>query len=644
MAQSPFLKKFGFRPNPRRNAFDLSYRHAFTTSCGLVTPFLVKDCNPGDHFEAQLTDIIKGINMNSMNYARLNVNVRYFFVPYRLLWSYWPQFITQMSDINSSALTIGDYSDVGDHNKNSLVPSLIPALVHRTSWQIFRDVGTWAHPMGCLAIAIYRLASYLGYDPEWFYHYDVENGFCVWDYDSDNSRYQAKKLVPPAAGATSKDYTIGDAVEIYAASGSSEAQLFPNLNIFRFLAYQKVQLDWYRNTDWLPYTQFTSNIDFALGQSDLLSSIKVAISGRALAPHTFAMSTALLPLDFYTSILPGVNYVTSSLGYDSWDTSYWHGPSTTVSNSQYQGAVPVGASGVPQSGLNNTIFGSSAQSISGSGPVHVPSTTDDVRFAYAIERLRMISGRAAKTYSAQMAAHWGENVNTRDDNRSLILGEYTHAINTSQVVSNAETQEGTLGQLGAFAQSDGNSRTFTFDAHEHGVLLGLVDIVPLIDYASGFMDKFNLKLTPGDYYLPEFDCLGMQPVEMRDLVSIQDSDYQVSGVNNPNVVVGYNNRYMEYKTSRDIVDRLFKSSYPTWTIPKEFTDVFTLINSNTELAMDTEKMFYATPNLLDDLFVAKYNGEPTTDQFLCLFVNQLPSIRNMSVDGTPLNLSHIKNS
>lgn len=641
MAQSPFLKKFGFRPNPRRNAFDLSYRHAFTTSCGLVTPFLVKDCNIGDHFEPQLTDIIKGINMNSMNYARLNVNVRYFFVPYRLLWSYWPQFITQMTDINSTSLVLGDYSSVGDHNKNSLAPNAVPPLVHSQIWQVLRDVAGWSHPMGCLAIAIYRLASYLGYDPEWFYHYDAENGFCVWDYDSDNSRYQAKKLVPPAEGSDSKDYTIGDAVEIYAPAGSSESQLFPNLNIFRFLAYQKIQLDWYRNTDWLPYTQFTSNIDFANTGNLISSFISVATTGRALSPYAFAMSTALLPLDFYTSILPGVNYVASQNGRDSWD-KYWTNHYTT--NDEYSAATPLGSSGSPISSLNWTKFGGKAAPTSGAGSITVAESTDDVRFAYAIERLRMISGRAAKTYSAQMAAHWGENVNTRDDNRSLILGEYTHTINTSQVVSNAETQQGTLGQLGAFAQSDGNSRTFTFDAHEHGVLLGLVDIVPLIDYASGFTDKFNLKLSPGDYYMPEFDCLGMQPVEMRDLVSIQDSEYQVSGVNNPNVVVGYNNRYMEYKTSRDIVDRLFKSAYPTWTIPKEFTDVFTLINSNTELAMDTEKMFYASPNLLDDLFVAKYNGEPTTDQFLCLFVNQLPSIRNMSVDGTPLNLSHIKNS
>lgn len=641
MAQSPFLKKFGYKPNPRRNAFDLSYRHAFTTSCGLVTPFLVKDCNPGDHFEIQLTDIIKGINMNSMNYARLNVNVRYAFVPYRLLWSYWPQFITQMSDINSSAFTLGAYSAIGDHNKNSAIPSAVPPLVHNQVWQVLRDVAGWAHPMGCLAIAIYRLASYLGYDPEWFYHFDAENGFCVWDYDSAETRYVAKKLVPPASSAESKDYTIGDAVEIYAPSGASETKLFPNINIFRFLAYQKVNLDWYRNTDWLPYTQFTANIDFAHTDENISSFISVGTTGRVLSPYAFAMSTALLPLDFYTSILPGVNYVASA-AHDSWDSDFWFNHS--VDNLEYSSAAPLGSSGNPSSGLYRTFFGCDAAPSQGVGIITVASTTDDVRFAYAIERLRMISGRAAKTYSAQMAAHWGEQVNMRDDNRSLLLGEYTHTINTSQVVSSAETAEGTLGQLGAFAQSDGNSRTFEFNAHEHGVLLGMVDIVPLVDYESGFTDKFNLKLSPGDYYLPEFDCLGMQPVEMRDLISIQDGDYQVSGINNPTVVVGYNNRYLEYKTSRDIVDRLFKSAYPTWTIPKSFTDAFTLINGQSELAMDVEKMFYATPSLLDDLFVAKYNGEPTTDQFLCLFVNQLPSVRNMSIDGTPLNLSHIKNS
>lgn len=646
MAKSPFLKSFGYMPNKRRNAFDLSHRHLFTTSAGLLTPFVFNDCNPGDHYEIALTDIIKALNMNSMNFARLNVNVRYFFVPYRLLWSVWPQFITNMRDVNSAALVTNTYTDIGDHNKNANPYSSVPPLRHSQVWQVLRDTATWSHPMGCFAIAVYRLASFLGYDPEWFYHYDAENGFCVWDYDASGGstpRYVAKKLVPPSKPGES-DYTIGDATDITIALNSGdntgESVLFPDLNIFRFLAYQKVWLDWYRNTDWLPYTQLTSNLDlFVTG-----SPVQVGITGRVLSPFAFAMNTALLPLDFYTSILPGVNYVSSS-NHESWDVAYWTG--ITVSNSEYSSAAPLGSYGTPPSTNEGTGFPSQLKGVTTpvpSGNVFVPRSTDDVRFAYAIERLRMISGRAAKTYSAQMAAHWGEQVNQRDDDRSLLIGEYTHDINTSQIVSTAETSEGTLGQLGAFAQANGNSRRFTFDAHEHGVLLGLVDIEPLIDYCSGFMDRFNLKLTPGDYYQPEFDCLGMQPIEQRDLLSIQDGGYNLSGVNNPSVVIGYNNRYLEYKTARDVVDRLFKQSYPTWSVPKSFTDIFSIINAGSDLAFNVEKMFYGSPSLLDDLFVAKYNGEPTTDQFLCLFANEVPSVRNMSIDGTPLNLSHLKNS
>ena len=648
MAKSPFLKSFGFQPNKRRNAFDLGHRHLFTTSAGLLTPFLVNDCNPGDHFEIALTDIIKALNMNSMNFARLNVNVRYFFVPYRLLWSVWPQFITNMTDVNSAALVTNFYTEVGDHNQNANLYSAIPPLRHSYVWQVLREHATFAHPMGCFAIAVYRLASLLGYDPEWFYHYDAKNGFCVWDYDpsgADVPRYVAKKLVPPSDTATSSDYTIGDATDVVISLNSNpdntgESILFPDLNIFRFLAYQKVWLDWYRNTDWLPYTQLTANLD--LFTSD--RPIQIGAKGRVLSPYAFAMNTALLPLDFYTSILPGVNYVSSN-SHASWDIEHWTG--LTVKNTEYSSAAPLESYGVPLSSLNGTVFPSQLKdvtTVAPSGSVRVPRSLDDIRFAYAIERLRMISGRAAKTYSAQIAAHWGEQVNQRDDDRSLLIGEYTHDINTSQIVSTAETSEGTLGQLGAFAQANGNSRRFTFDAHEHGVLLGLVDIEPLIDYQSGFMDRFNLKLTPGDYYQPEFDCLGMQPVEQRDLISIQDGRYQLSGVNNPSVVVGYNNRYMEYKTSRDIVDRLFKASYPTWSVPKSFTDILRVTAAASDIAFDVEKMFYGSPSLLDDLFVAKYNGEPTTDQFLCLFANEVPSVRNMSIDGTPLNLSHLKNS
>ena len=327
MAKLPFLKSFGYKPNKRRNAFDLSYRHLFTTSAGLLTPFMVNDCNPGDHYEIALTDIIKALNMNSMNFARLNVNVRYFFIPYRLLWSVWPQFITNMRDVNSAALVTNDYSKVGDHNKNADLYTSIPSLRHSDAWQQLRDFATYSHPMGCFAIAVYRLASFLGYDPEWFYHYDAENGFCVWDYDPSGGstpRYVAKKLVPPSNPATSTDYTIGDATDVVVSlnpnSGNTgESILFPDLNIFRFLAYQKVWLDWYRNTDWLPYTQLTANLDLFLSGG----SIRIDNTGRVLSPYAFAMNTALLPLDFYTSILPGVNYVASNT-HDSYESSYWY--------------------------------------------------------------------------------------------------------------------------------------------------------------------------------------------------------------------------------------------------------------------------------------------------------------------------------
>ena len=203
-----------------------------------------------------------------------------------------------------------------------------------------------------------------------------------------------------------------------------------------------------------------------------------------------------MPLDFFTSLQPSINWLPNGNPYVSIDCS--------------DITVGAGSSDITKLSKSWAVYRDSQSS-------SVDVNLTSLRTAYALERLSMISERAAKTYSEQIKAHWGENVNSRDNNRCYKIGATSHMIGVNQVVSTSEASEGTLGQLGAFGSGKSNNSRFTYDCHEHGILMGIMYVSPIADYPSDMMDSFNQKFTQFDYYQPEFDCLGMQYLQYKQL-------------------------------------------------------------------------------------------------------------------------------
>ena len=107
-----------------------------------------------------------------------------------------------------------------------------------------------------------------------------------------------------------------------------------------------------------------------------------------------------------------------------------------------------------------------------------------------------------------------------------------------------------------------NQGSFTFDSREHGIIIGILSIVPEADYQSSMLDVFNMKTTREQYFQPEFQDLGKQPIQSTEL-----SLYVYTKTpNNPadrivNNIIGFTNRYMEYKTSVNKVHGSFNSSF-----------------------------------------------------------------------------------
>lgn len=145
---------------PSRSAFDLSYSKLFDCDMGQLIPVFCDEVVPGDVFKMSNTSVVRLNPMLAPILHEISISTHYFFVPYRLLWDQWEDFITGgkdgdytgeppmcytfMSDFEVDKLTIWDYlgmpimSDTPMTADNS--PTAWPVYAYNTIYnEYYRD-------------------------------------------------------------------------------------------------------------------------------------------------------------------------------------------------------------------------------------------------------------------------------------------------------------------------------------------------------------------------------------------------------------------------------------------------------------------------------------------------------------------------
>lgn len=83
---------------PRRNVFNLSYENKLTANAGELVPIMCKPVVPGDKFRVNTEMLVRLAPLVAPMMHRVDVFTHYFFVPNRLLWNQWEDFITKGVD------------------------------------------------------------------------------------------------------------------------------------------------------------------------------------------------------------------------------------------------------------------------------------------------------------------------------------------------------------------------------------------------------------------------------------------------------------------------------------------------------------------------------------------------------------------
>lgn len=584
------LPSLGINPAQQpRNAFDLSERSLYTQAPGMLLPVFIKEMNPDEHIEVNIASEIQAQTLKGRAFLGMEQHFAAYFVPYSLLWSYWPSFITGLSGNNtlssSSLSTSKDLTELA-------VPSFHPYKI----LEAFRSVSFSPNKhsrdaLGYDSVLGYsRLFDMLGY------------GNLVDGFDEESS----------------KNYS---------------------LNSFRFLAYQKIYQDHFLDDRYESRDPYVYNVD--IDYSSTLSS-------SFIDDHvdTFKIRYAKYNKDFLNNFQPAPLFVTN------------------VSN------VIGSYTGVGSKVTNSDTFVRNMSSGSSDAAKFVATesfSAATIRNLFALDRMAQISSRAGKTYREQMLAHYGVKVDNLARS-SVYCGGYTKNLDNTPVIATASSKDGAqFGEQGSFIDNVSGGHV-SYNSDEFGIFMVLSWVSPRLAWDAYGIDPFNSKIWREDYFIPEQQDLGLQPLysyylNSVSLEAVPTSEANIHSpfktINNAKAaspsVYGWTPRYSEYKSSYDKLHGEFRipiHSDPKSPIKSYTHGTLSFLTSHSSLhkharkGRPEEENFYSYDAItLQDMFVdpgclnecveVAYNGTEATDPFRVETQFTCSCIRNMSVNGLP---------
>lgn len=143
---------------PKRTAFDLSHEVKLSMDFGQLVPFFCQEVLPGDTFKVNVEQLVRFAPLIAPIMHRVNVYTHFFFVPNRLVWDDWKDFITGGDDGTSAPVfpqvtfvgqmkagSLGDYlglpiCETGNESNRSIRVSALPFRAYHLIWnEYYRD-------------------------------------------------------------------------------------------------------------------------------------------------------------------------------------------------------------------------------------------------------------------------------------------------------------------------------------------------------------------------------------------------------------------------------------------------------------------------------------------------------------------------
>ena len=442
------------------NGFDMSNLLKFSSTTGELLPVYYDILYPGDKVTCSTELKTRLMPMEASAMANIEEHIEWFFVPLDQIWSLFSQWYNQINDVSSSLFDL--------QNLRSDFP-----YIDRVAFLQFYKNAFQAQDM-------------------YFRDPDINGSFT-------GTSFRLMELL----GIPLQDYSSDEGTSWQMA-----------INPMFACVYQKIYFDYYRISD-------RESNDPEAYNLDNLSTLDSTPSA-ALVKKYFTLRYRPRQKDFFTH-----NYVSPLFGaasLSSWIPADNVGATSGLVNAFNQWLVPtdlaeyaVNYPDNPQSGMSPnaskpTFVG--VASVTTNQKIINGMSPTAIRTAFATQKLLEITRRAGKHIDDQTLAHFGVKVDRRVSGEVLYLGGSTSTIQIGDVLATATTEGSALGQVGGKGYGFGQGKQIHFenDFPCAGVLMAIYSACPAVDYRQLGLDKLHTYINLGDFYRPEFDNLGMQPL------------------------------------------------------------------------------------------------------------------------------------
>lgn len=650
MANQSVLGSPSVATSHSRTGFSLSQGFTFTCAAGMLLPVYKEFLNIGEKVVGCPKAFVRTEPLLAPSMSDLDLYVDVFFVPMRHLYSMFDMWLTQVKDeptslwdtaqwheylpVVSKTVQIDDdttgkeafgWCDYSFFNHLQIVD---PAYQY---YEQTSDARVNAMTFGYGA---HRLAMHLGFNAQGFFaNHDFDsthsgqNQYATFDY----STYAPTNILP-------EFFT--------AASNIHQAPIAP----YYFQAYQKIYYDYYRDSEFEGNIVRAYNLDHVLNAgygefypanySDPVTNLfKLRFRNRskdyftAVHPSPLFNRIGMMPHakdylmrcnEWLSERKPDFSSLnTSILLKDSVGVTLY-GDEDTPGYTSKNGKMNSGAPSftVPEIinaedfGVDDGDFTDLSDGTSyyhqheihygddiGDGALNVAAGSSGIslaqmRTAFAMDKLLRITNRAGKHVDDQMLAQFGVKIPQGVSGEVYKIKSYHCPFHIGEVIQSATTVDSDgndvpLGEMAGRGVAILNQDSkFSFTAPCHGVLMAILSISPRYKYAFG-QEKDGTKVYIEDFFRPQYDNLGMQPILL--------SEY---GINDSGTAAVWQYRYMEDKIKYDKASMVFAvNSKNPWTFVKA------ALKPTVNGAIDAGQTWYkVNPWDTNNLFVAQWNG------------------------------------
>lgn len=239
------------------------------------------------------------------------------------------------------------------------------------------------------------------------------------------------------------------------------------------------------------------------------------------------------------------------------------------------------------------------------------TTINDLRLAFALQSWLERNALGGTRYTENIFAHFGVKSSDQRLQRPEYITGTRNPIVISEVLNTTGTDDAPQGNMAGHGVGVTQGKYGKYFCEEHGLIMGLMSIMPKTAYQDGLPRLFNKITDFTQYYWPKFANLGEQEVLNSEVFANGEFGDQV---------FGYQSRYSEYKHQPNRVAGEFRTTLDHWHMGRKFATAPSL-NDEFVKCIPTNRVFAVT--------------DPAVDHIYAQVLHRIKAIRPMPKYGTP---------